>query len=340
MKNIFIAGAGGYIGTRLTKHLLDNKYKVVALDRFFFGDTLFNLESHKNLSIIKGDIRYFDKKYLKDIDVVINLAALSNDSSSDLKPKITKQINYLGAKRIARLAKQMNVPKYIFASSCSVYGSGIGELNEMSKLYPISQYAKSKIQTEKALEKLSDKKFKVLIYRLSTLFGLSINRMKFDLMVNIMTLHAWKNNKIYILGGGQQWRPLLHISDAIEAFENGISLRNSENNSEVINIGSSNQNFQTIQVAYKFRKYFPNLEIEIAPDGPDPNNYKVNFDKARRLLKLEPKKTINDGILEIKGALEKGTIKDDIRTSTHSYYKYLLDADEVLKKVKIGKKLF
>jgi len=339
MKKIFVAGAGGYLGTELINYLVENNFEVIALDRFYFGNTLENFKDNKNLKIIKDDIRYFDKKILKNVDTVINLASLSNDPASDLNPKFTKQINYLGAKRLAKLAKQMKVNKYILASSCSVYGTGTNILDEKSDLSPVSEYAKSKILAEKSLEKLADKNFNVLIFRLSTLFGVSKNRMRFDLILNIMTLHAWKNNKIYILGGGNQWRPLLHLNDAIKFLEKGIHYKQ-KSNFEIFNIGSNKQNYQTIQVANEFKKYFPNLVIEIAPDDPDTRDYKVNFDKAKETFKYIPKKDLDYGIKEVKKALENGEIEDEIKTSTHKYYKYLIEANETLNFVKLKSKLF
>lgn len=336
---VFIAGAGGYLGTMLTEDLIKKNYNVIALDRFFFGDTLSDYKTSKNLSIFKDDIRYFDKKFLKGVDTVINLASLSNDPASDINPRYTKQINYLGAKRLAKLAKQMKVKKYIFASSCSVYGASEGILTEYSKLSPVSEYAKSKIQAEDSIIKIADKNFQISILRLATLFGKSEKRMRFDLMVNIMTLHAWKNNKIFILGGGNQWRPLLHLTDAIRAIEL-VNKRKHKNSLEIFNIGSNKQNYQTIQVANKFKKFFPTVEIEIAPDDPDPRNYKVNFDKAESELKFFTKKDIDEGIVEIKDALDKGKITESPKTSTHNYYKYLVEADSILNSVKLKRKLF
>lgn len=339
MKKILIAGAGGYLGTSLTDTFLKKGFHVIALDRFFFGNTLSFLEKNKNLTIIKDDIRYFDKKILKDVYTVINLASLSNDPASDINPKYTKQINYLGAKRLARLSRLTNVKRYIFASSCSVYGSADGILTEYSKLAPISEYAKSKIQAEKSLEELSTDKFKISILRFATLFGISEKRMRFDLMINIMTLHAWKNNKIIVLGGGKQWRPLLHVKDAIKAIEI-VNKKNQVNKFEIYNIGSNNQNYQTIQVANEFKKHFPSLNIDIAPDDPDPRSYMVNFDKAENELGFKTKFSIEEGIIEIKNALEKGIISESVKTSTHNYYRYLVEANETLKYVKLKNRLF
>src|SRR3990170_7757685 len=131
-KKILVVGAGGYLGSKLVETLLTKEIDIVALDRFFFGDTLKDLKKYKNLKIIKEDIRYFNPVIIKDIDIVINLAAISNDPASELRPYLTQEINYWGAVRLAQISKKHKVKKLIFLSSCSVYGAGSGELNEQS----------------------------------------------------------------------------------------------------------------------------------------------------------------------------------------------------------------
>lgn len=339
MKNILIAGAGGYIGSRMTELFLEKGYYVTALDRFFFGENLTDLKENEKLKIVKNDIRFLKKEDLKNIDIVINLASISNDPAADLDPKITNSINYKGALKLAKVAKQAKVKKYIFSSSCSVYGAGDDYLKETSELAPISEYARSKIKAEKELLKIADKNFSVTILRLATVFGISKRRMRFDLLINILTLHSWKNKKIFILGGGKQWRPLIHIDDCINAFYKA-ALSKKSYNKEIFNIGSNKLNFQVITVANKFRKYFPDLSIEEAPDDPDPRNYKIDFSKAKKVLNFTTKKTIDDGIKEIKDALEKGEITDSLNTNTLRYYQYLMDTNNILSRVKIKNRLF
>lgn len=341
MNKIVIIGGGGYIGSKLTAFLLRKKYKVVVIDRFFFGNTLSYVEKSENLEIIRDDIRYFDKKLLKNVYAVVNLAAISNDPSSELNPKITYEINYLGAVRAAKLSKEMRVKKYIFASSCSVYGAGAGELTEESSLAPISAYAESKIKAEKEIMRISSRSFSVTILRQSTVYGLSKGRMRFDLVVNLMTLHAWKDRKIFITGGGKQWRPLLHVDDCVNAFYLAIKEKDMQKiNGQIFNVGSNGQNFQVYQVANMIKKHFPGLVIEVVPEDPDKRTYKVNFDKIHRLVGFKTSKTIGDGVIEIKNALEKGEIMDDIKTNTLYYYQYLMEADKILSSIKIRDKLF
>jgi len=325
----------------MVEDFLKRGYYILAFDRFFFGDTLQDLSRNKQLKIIKGDIRFINKQLLQGVDTIINLASISNDPSAALNPKITKSINYLGAVKLAKFAKEVGVKRYIFASSCSVYGAGQGTLSEDSSLYPLSEYAKSKVLSEQKLLQLADNNFVVTIARLATVFGISKRRMRFDLLVNIMTLHAWKNNKIFIMGGGRQWRPLVHIKDVIEAFHRIMIEEDIKKiNKEIFNVGSNEQNYQVRQIATKIKGHFQDLIIEETPDDPDQRSYKVSFNKIKKLLAFNTQVSVDEGILEIKDALEKGEITDDIKTNTMWYYRYLLEADSILSSVKIRNRLF
>lgn len=340
MRKLLIAGAGGYIGTKMVEFLLKKGFTIVAVDRFYFGKTLEHLSANGRLTVIKQDIRRIDKKLLKDVETVINLASISNDPASELNPKVTQQINNKGAIELAKISKEAGVKRYIFSSSCSVYGLGTGIVNEESPLYPLSEYAKSKIAAEKAILSLKSNDFCIVSLRLSTLFGLSPKRMRFDLIVNLMTLHAWKNKKIYILGGGKQWRPLIHIDDCIRAFFLVITAPTKQVNGGIYNVGNNDQNYQVFQVANILKKFFPEIAIEVTPDDPDQRSYRVSFDKFTKAFNFITKKSIQDGVMEIKEALEKGEINDDLRTNTSWYYKYLIESDQILSSIKIRGKLF
>lgn len=340
-KTILIAGAGGYLGSEMVPAFLKKGYKVIALDRYYFGEVFSDLADNTNLKVVKDDVRNFDERLLRGVDVVINLAAISNDPASEINPEITQSINYKGALRLAELSKKMGVSRYTLSSSCSVYGAGKSVLTEKSKLAPISEYAKSKINAEQGVLALADINFCVTVLRLATVYGLSKRRMRFDLIINLMTLSAWKNNKIFVMGGGKQWRPVVHIDDCINAFEKvATEAKTSRINTQIFNIGSNNQNYQVYKVANIYKKYFPELEIEIIPEDPDPRDYNVNFDKVSRILGFKVTKNVDDGIVEIKEALEKGIVVDDLRTSTFKYYQYLIEADKVLSSIKLKNRLF
>lgn len=338
-KKICILGAGGYLGSSMVPYFLQKEWVVLAVDRYFFGDVYEGMKS-SNLHVIKDDIRWFDGKTLEGVDVVINLAAMSNDPAGALNPLLTQHINFEGAVRLAKLAKKHQVKRYIFSSSCSVYGAGEGVLNEKSDLAPISEYAKSKIEAEKEIIKLGGKEMSVTIARLGTLYGLSPLRMRFDLIVNLMTLTAFKNNKIFITGGGDQWRPLLHVMDAVRAFYMLATASASKVNGEIFNIGSDRENYQVFQVAYTLKRVYPQVLLEKVPEDVDKRSYHVSFEKVKKVLDYDTNKSIEDGIREIYQGLETGAISDSLKTKTVQYYQYLLDSEKIMNEVKLNGLLF
>ena len=244
--NILVTGGGGYIGSVLVPRLLEEGFKVTVLDRFFFGkESLQPLSKNKSLKIIQDDVRWFDPKILKKIDVVLDLAALSNDPSGELDPKKTLEINFKGRARVASLSKQNGVKRYILASSCSIYGFREGELSEKSKINPLTTYAKANRKAEIHAKKLSDEKFTSTMLRFATVYGFS-RRMRFDLAVNGMVLGYYKNGIIPIMRDGYQWRPFIHIKDVAEAYVKVIHADSKKINGEIFNVGSNNQNYQIL----------------------------------------------------------------------------------------------
>lgn len=327
---ILITGAGGYIGSKMVLRYLELGYTIIALDTYFFGDVFNDLRRNSQLTILKKDIRSITKSLLKNVYAVIDLAAISNDPASEINPSLTYEINCKGVLHVASLAKAMGVKKYIFSSSCSVYGGGIGILDETSPTFPLSTYAKTKIEAEKNLLALADNDFAVTIMRNATVYGVSEKRMRFDLIVNIMTLHALRKNKIYILGGGKQWRPLIHIDDCIQAFLHVLQEEDlSKIQKQIFNVGSNKETFQVLEIAEKVKKHFPHVTIESVPDDLDKRNYHASFNKIKKVLGFKPKRTIDNSVTEIKQALQKGTIEDTIRTRTFEYYRYLLSKKEI-----------
>jgi len=340
-QRIAVTGAGGYIGSRMVERLLAKGVSVVALDRFFFGDVLSDLRSDGKLTIVKDDIRTCAASVFKNVDVVIHLAALSNDPSADLNPSLTESINYNGTLHVAKLAKEQGVKRFIFSSSCSVYGASPDLLTEESPLAPVSAYARSKIVAEKRLLELSSPHFAVTSLRNATVYGVSKRRMRFDLVLNLMTLHALRTNRIFIMGCGQQWRPLVHIDDAIDAFLLVADYPEiSAVEGQIFNVGSNNQNFMVSTLAHKFKSVFPEVVLEMVPDDPDRRDYRVCVDKITRVIGFNARRTVDDGIAEVRHGLNSGEISDTPRTITVKYYKYLLEADAILRFVKMGDRLF
>ena len=342
MNKVLITGGGGYIGTRLIKDLLDNKYTVKCLDRFYFGiDIISPFIKNDNFLYVRKDIRSINTQDFADIDFVIDLAGISNDPACDLDPAITDSINHQGALHCAKTAKESGVKRYIMASSCSIYGTGSdNELNENSQINPVSHYAKSKIDAERDIAQLSSQTFCVTFLRLATVYGLSL-RMRFDLIVNIMTMHAYKSNSIIVLGGGKQWRPLIHIKDVATAFIKTLEALTNKINGEAFNVGSNDQNYQVIRVANIIKSRLKNVNVIIAPDDPDKRSYHVSFDKINNILGFKTEYNLELGIDQIHNALLNGEIdSNDITTVTVEFYKYLINADKILRETKIDGSLF
>ena len=341
MKTIVVTGGGGYIGSVLTETLLREGHRVRVLDRLFFGRSILaKLEHLPGLEVVKEDVRFATRETFEGADAVMDLAGISNDPACDLDPKVTEEVNLGGPRRVAQLAKEAGVPRYVYSSSCSIYGHGQSDrLDEGSQKAPVSLYAKTKIEAEQHLNGLADDNFCVTILRNATAYGLS-HRMRFDLIINIMTLYAHRDRRIFVLGGGKQWRPLVHVRDIAKAFLAVLDAPREKVAGEAFNVGSNEQNYQVCQIAQMVRDVVPNTNLEIVPDDPDKRTYNVSFDKIGRVLDFRVDKTPYEGIVEIRQALERGEVEDSIRTRTVNYYRYLLDAEALLREVSYNGRVF
>ncbi len=326
MKKILVTGAGGYVGIPLCETLLQKGYQVIALDRYFFGlDKMEGISSHPQLTIVKDDLRYCDTAIFKDVYAVLDLAGLSNDASAEIDPALTTSINFKGSERFAREAKKNGVQRYVYSSSASVYGAGAKQsLSEGDSLHPQTEYARSKVAIEKVLTELKDEHFHPTMLRNATIFGLA-PRMRFDLAVNIMTMRAWKERVIYVMGGGEQWRPFVHVRDVVKAFILSLEAPLEKVDGEIFNVGSSDLNYQIKQLAQFVVDIIPNVTIHTIPDDADKRTYNLNFEKIKRVLGFEVSVQVHEGVVEIKQALEKGIIDpDDPTTHTLQWYKSLI----------------
>ncbi|PYV19681.1 MAG: NAD-dependent epimerase/dehydratase, partial [Acidobacteria bacterium] len=216
---ILLAGAGGYLGSVMTPLLLEQGYEVIAFDKFYFrGQVLASVANHPRLQIIRGDVRELDPGLLDEVGTVLDLAALSDDPSSELDATWTQEVNRDAAIRLARESQERGVERFLFASSSSVYGTGGDNLlAEDSPLCPVSLYAKAKVEAEVGILRLSSDSFHPVVLRQANLFGVS-PRMRFDLAINSMTLEAATRGQVTIKGDGQEWQPFLHVRDAANAF--------------------------------------------------------------------------------------------------------------------------
>lgn len=341
MKRILVAGAGGYVGIPLCRELAARDYHVLALDRYFFGrDKLGDLASHPNVDVIVKDTRHLDPSVFKGVEGVVDLAGLSNDLSAEIDPELTRQINFEAGAALARAAKAAGVPRYVYASSASVYGHGLKEnLVESDECRPQTLYAESKIHVECQLQELHDPGFEPVIFRNATIFGLA-PRMRFDLAVNIMTLRAWKDRVIYVMGGGQQWRPFVHVDDVVDVLLQGLEADPAIVAGEIFNVGDESMNYQIQQLAKFVLDVIPNVTIHNIPDNPDTRTYNLGFGKIRDRLGFRIKKTVHEGIVEIKQALDRSQIKgDDPTCYTLQWYKSLIEWQKRIESLTLDGKL-
>lgn len=332
---VLVTGGAGYIGSTLTRMLLNRGYDIICLDRFFFGmDSIKDIADQ--IKIIKDDIRWFDPSILEGVDAICDLAALSNDPTGELDPQKTFEINYRGRRRVANLAKKWGVKRYILASSCSVYGAQTSVVNENSPVNPLTTYAKANLFAERDILPLSDESFVVTALRQATVYGLSY-RMRFDLVVNAMTRSLFKYNKIFISREGTQWRPLVHVRDTSKAFIMVLEGDPELVNGEIFNVGSDEQNIQIFNLAKKIAEAVGKpFNYEWYGD-PDKRSYKVSFRKIMETLGFKPDYTISMGAREIYNALENGIVDPDSpRWITVKWYKHLLEMQKFIREIEIN----
>jgi len=320
---VLVTGAGGYIGTTLTRLLLENDHKVVALDRFHFGDDL--LPKHKNLKSVKGDIRNVSISIFEGIDAVIDLAAISNDPAGELNPTTTISINHLGRLRMASLAKSSGVKRYILPSSASVYGFSDKISNEESDTNPLTTYAEANLLAEKDILSLSDSTFIVTVLRQSTVFGLS-HRMRFDLAINGMTKGFLTKGKIPILKDGSQWRPFIHVRDTCKAMIAVLLSESGKVQGQIFNVGCNHQNYQILDVARQVAEA-ANLPFEYEWYGdPDHRSYRLDFSKIKNIIDFSPDFNAKHGAKEVADAIRENKVNvDDPKTITLVWYKKLIN---------------
>jgi nucleoside-diphosphate-sugar epimerase len=317
---VLVTGGAGYVGSWLTRKLLDRGYRVRLLDSFIYADHgLREILGHPRLEVMEGDIRHLGTvtRATKDVEGVIALAAFVGDAACDLDPEETMATNFESVRLLRDVCQRQGVRRLVFASSCSVYGANSDlVLNEGSWLNPVSLYARTRIMSEDILLRNSDD-LEVVILRLSTVFGLS-PRMRFDLLVNTLTLHAMVNRKMLVFGGNQ-WRPNLHCQDAAEAFITGLEAPADRAHRGVFNVGANDNNHTILEVAEMVKRRVPASEIEIKTEQGDRRDYRVSFDKIRQVLGFQTRFTVEDGIREIADALAAGRIRDPFADIYHNY---------------------
>jgi len=308
---VLITGGAGYIGSILVKNLLDSGHAVRILDRFWFGaQPIANVVDHPNLNVIVGDVRNREDlgKAIKDMDAVIHLAAIVGDPACAVHdPSGVYETNLVAPVRLAEVAREHDVRRFVFASTCSVYGANDTEiLSETSTASPITVYGRTKLEAEKQILLFASEGFSACVLRLATVYGMS-PRMRFDLAVNYLTMKAVKEKRITILGGNQ-WRPFVHTSDAARAFQLAVEAPSDGIAGEVFNVGADEENYRIKEIAEPIKRLVPDVEIVSAREIEDSRSYHVSFDKIHRVLGFATTKRVEDGVLEIRDAVQSKAI--------------------------------
>jgi len=319
---VLVTGGAGYIGSVLVRKLLKRGYNVSILDLMIFGDSgVRDLFGERGVSIVKADVRSYEPLILKGHDAVVDLAAISQpDPQGAIDERLFYEINYLAAVRTARLASKYGVERYVFASSCSVYGFQSAIVSEDSPPNPLELYAKTKYMAEEGI--LSVKGITRTILRFATVYGLS-PKMRFDLVVNAMVLTLFKEGLIRVGKPGEQRRPVVHVSDAADAVIRVLEAPKDSIDGGVFNVGSNDQNYRVIDLAYEIFKAL-NKEPRIEFYGePDTRSYVVDFTKISRVLGFNCRYRVADGAREVYRALEEGVISDTPWTRVISWWRRL-----------------
>ncbi|NNM27672.1 MAG: SDR family oxidoreductase [Phycisphaerales bacterium] len=283
---VLVSGHHGYIGAVLVPALLADGHDVVGMDSNLFAGSVFPTPAPAvDVPVIRGDIRDARPADFAGIDVVIHLAALSNDPLGDLDPALTREINFDASQRLAELAKAAGVRRFLFSSSCSTYGAaGDRPLDESASFNPLTAYAREKVRLEATLAELADDVFSPVFLRNATAYGLS-PRLRLDIVLNNLVAWAVTTRSVRLLSDGTPWRPIVHVEDIASAFVAAVRAPREVVHGEAFNVGRSEHNYRILELAEIVADVVPDATLEIAADaGPDPRSYRVDFSKIERAL--------------------------------------------------------
>ncbi|MFC1866662.1 NAD-dependent epimerase/dehydratase family protein [Thermodesulfobacteriota bacterium] len=310
-KEILVTGGAGYIGHHVVGMLLDKGYKVRVLDSLLFGSKgIEAYEKNEHFSLIKGDIRHIKDLVdaIKGVHGIIHLGAIVGDPACSINYDATWTVNQESTKSLMEIACHYQVMRLVFASSCSVYGASKDLiLNEGSLLQPISHYARTRIESERIILDRADNHMVPTIARLGTIYGYS-ERMRFDLVVNILTAKATMEGKMTVFHP-EAWRPFVHVQDAARAFIALLEAPPEKVSGEIFNVGSNDQNYQIKDLGELTLQVIPDAILETAESDEDLRNYRVSFDKIQCALGFNTNFTVKDGISEIRQKLLDNVIQ-------------------------------
>ena len=298
---VLVTGHNGYIGSVMVRLLAEAGHEVFGADSYLFEECGFG-DSAPDIPSVKVDMRDLETSLLRGFDAVIHLAAISNDPLGNLNPQGTYDINHLASVRIARLAREAGVSRYLFASSCSLYGLSDGDalLKEDAAFNPITPYGESKVLVERDVAALATDDFSPVFFRNATAYGVS-PRLRADIVVNSLVGYAFTTGEIRIESDGTPWRPLVHIEDISRAFLAALEAPRELIHNQAFNVGQSQENYRISEVADMVLAVVPGSRVTYAEGGgPDPRCYRVDCSKiAATLPSFRPRWTVPDGVREL-----------------------------------------
>lgn len=306
---VFVTGVNGYIGAVLAPYLMDRGLQVVGLDTGYYRDGwLYSDNRRMSLSplTINKDLRHITRKDLEGCDAVAHLAELSNDPLGQNNPAVTHSINHKGSVSLAETARSAGIRRFVYTSSCSVYGAGTGDfLDETAQVNPQTAYAECKVLVERDVGGMAGEDFCPVFLRNATAYGPS-PRMRFDIVINDLSALAWTTKRIAMISDGSPWRPVVHVEDICEAIYRALIAPEAAVRGKVFNVGQNCDNHRIRELAQIVAEEFPGCEISVGPSSGDNRSYRVNFDRIHNELPgFKCRYTAREGAKQLREIFER-----------------------------------
>lgn len=306
---VFVTGVNGYIGAVLAPYLMERGLEVLGLDAGYYRDGwLYSDNRHLALTpqTLNKDLRAVTEKDLERCDAVAHLAELSNDPLGQNKPEITHKINHRGSVALAEKARAVGIRRFVYTSSCSVYGAGTGDfLDETSATNPQTAYAECKVLVERDVGAMASSDFVPVFLRNATAYGPS-PRMRFDIVINDLAALAWTTRKIAMVSDGSPWRPVVHVEDICEAVYRSLVAPDDAVRGKIFNVGQNSDNYRIREIAQIVADEFPGCEVTVGPPSGDNRSYRVNFDRIHNELPgYACRYTARDGARQLREIFER-----------------------------------